>query len=113
MVATTTTTMPPKLNNILLMEIPNIAQKKKHKSQIQEELCKCKIVEDDCLRIKVIETTCKIRASKEKMGPIAFNPPSLNTCHSTTIVGATTVLPTIVIATSAILQHAMMSLFDH
>jgi hypothetical protein len=29
MVATTTTTMPPKLNNILLKEIPNIAQKKK------------------------------------------------------------------------------------
>ncbi len=79
MVATTTTTMPPKLNNILLKEIPNIAQKNKHKSQIQEEPCKLKIVEDACLRIKIIETTCKIRASKKKTGPIAFNPPSLNT----------------------------------
>jgi hypothetical protein len=52
MVVTTTTTMPPKLNDILLKEIPNIAQENKHKSQIQEEPCKLKNVEDSCLRIK-------------------------------------------------------------
>jgi hypothetical protein len=54
MVVTTARTMPSKVNNILLKEIPNIAQKNKHKSQVQEEPCKFKIIEDACLRIKII-----------------------------------------------------------
>jgi hypothetical protein len=102
MVATRATTMPPTLNDILLKEIPNIAQKNKHKSK--KNHANLKLLKDACLRIKIIETTCKIRASKKKTGLIAFNSPSLNTCHSTTIVDATTALPTIVILMSAILE---------
>jgi hypothetical protein len=53
--------------------------------------------------IMICENNWVIRESKKRMGPIASNKLILNTCHSTSIVNATTVLPTTTIPTFAAL----------
>ncbi len=53
------------------------------------------------------------KRSKKRMGPIASNQLIFSTCHSTSIVNATTALPTATIPMIEVFSHGLSSLYDH
>jgi hypothetical protein len=84
MVATMDTTIPPKL----IMKLP--------RNNKAPHLDRSKYLEN-----KANENNWVIREIKKRMGPTASNELILNTCHSTSIVNATTTLTTTTVPTIA------------